>query len=510
MRRFSAVVLVLIGALSHPVPATAAPGAFDAVLAGSVFSAALDFIAPRSLDPTTVPELARWGLHGLTALDPALAVGDAQGQLVLRGPDGILIAQAVPAEATGVAWSEAVVTLSAAAWAASEPVRRAGTGGVIQSFFDELFNHLDPYSRYVAPVAADEDRAQRSGEGGAGLTLVPMRGGMLIQAVNAEGGGAAAGLLAGDWLLAVNGRPVRGQPIGTVQDWIAGLEGSQVVLTVARRGYRARAITVERVVTPPETVFTTRMGDLLVMRVAAFAEDTAVRMSDELARAIRPRGRPVRGLVLDLRGDRGGLLNQAIESAGLLLKSGPIAATSGRDPQASHAWQAEGGDLLEGRPVVVLVDGRSASASEILAAALSDRGRAVVVGSATYGKGLVQVVTQLPDGGELFVSWSRVIAPLGWPLQGLGVLPQVCTSRGQAALQAQLASLLGGVDSLGPALARVRAARPPVPQAEAVEMRNPCPAAIGHDSDLAAARFLFDHPVAYAAALLPGAMAPAP
>ena len=508
MKRVSALAFALFVAFAY-APAGAASETFNAALAGSVFTAALDFIAPRSLDPATVPELARWGLHGLTALDPALTIVEANGQIILQGPAGPLVTQAVPTEATGSAWSEAVVTLSAAAWAASGAVRQAGTEGVIQSFFDEMFNHLDPYSRYVAPVAADADRAQRSGEAGAGLTLTPVRGALLIQAVNAEGGGAAAGLRAGDVLLDVDHKPVRGRPVETVQAWIAGPEGSQVALTVLRRGYRARTVTVERIVTPPETVFAKRMGDVLMLRIAAFAEDTAVRMSDEIAAAMRP-VHPVRGLVLDLRGDRGGLLNQAIESAGLLLESGLVATTSGRDPQATHVWEAEGGDLLEGRPVVVLVDGRSASASEILAAALADHGRAVVVGSATFGKGLVQVVSPLPDGGELFVSWSRVLAPLGWPLQGLGVLPQVCTSRGQIALKTQLDALLGGTDSLAAALARTRAARPPVPQAQAVEMRNACPAAIGQKADLATARFLFDHPAAYAAALLPGAMTPAP
>ena len=89
-------------------------------------------------------------------------------------------------------------------------------------------------------------------------------------------------------------------------------------------------------------------------------------------------------------------------------------------------------------PVVVAIDGRTASAAEILVAALTDRGRAVAVGSTTLGKGLVQTIAPLPDGGELFVTWSRVLAPRGWPIQGLGVLPQVCTSLGEAAVQRQL------------------------------------------------------------------------
>ncbi len=216
---------------------------------------------------------------------------------------------------------------------------------------------------------------------------------------------------------------------------------------------------VERIVTPPETVFASRLGDLLLLRVAFFAEDTDARIGAELSRAVRG-PRPVRGAILDLRDNHGGQLRQAVAASVMMLGSGVVVTTAGRDKQASRVWQGEGDDLLAGRPIVVLVDGRSASAAEIVAASLADRGRAVVTGSVTYGKGLVQAVTTLPDGGELFVSWSRLLAPDGWPLQGLGVMPQVCTSLGEMALRSQyevaqrrarLARSCAGADPRGPA-----------------------------------------------------------
>ena len=154
-------------------------------------------------------------------------------------------------------------------------------------------------------------------------------------------------------------------------------------------------------------------------------------------------------------------------------------------------------------PVIVLVDGRTASAAEILAAALADRGRAVVIGSETVGKGMVQTIDPLPDGGELFVTWSQMVAPLGWPIQGLGVLPQVCTSLGQEALNRQLAALSTGFQPMAPAIRRSRAARIPIPASEVLEIRAPCPASEGRASDLEAARLLIANPAAYAAALLP-------
>ena len=167
--------------------------------------------------------------------------------------------------------------------------------------------------------------------------------------------------------------------------------------------------------------------------------------------------------MLDLRGNRGGLLRQAVAAADTLLPAGVVAITAGRDPAATRVWASNSGELAPEIPVVVMVDGRSASAAEILAAALADRGRGVVIGSSTLGKGLVQTIAPLPDGGELFVTWSRVLAPRGWPIQGLGVLPQVCTSLGQDTLSWQLAALAQGRQTMTKALETHRAARAPLP-----------------------------------------------
>ncbi|MGI4946112.1 MAG: S41 family peptidase, partial [Janthinobacterium lividum] len=212
--------------------------------------------------------------------------------------------------------------------------------------------------------------------------------------------------------------------------------------------------------------------------------------------------RAPRGVVLDLRGNRGGLLRQAVTSVALLMDEGLVATTAGRDQAASHAWRVQGGDLAHGLPVVVLVDGRTASAAEVMAAALADGRRAVVVGSATLGKGLVQTITPLPDGGELFVTWSRILAPLGWPLQGLGVMPQVCTSAGEDATQRQLRSLALGVQEAQATLVAARQARAPLTPARVLALRAACPAMEGSDSDLEAARFLVAHPQAYRTGLL--------
>jgi carboxyl-terminal processing protease len=485
---------------------TAPPEGFDARLAAEVYTRALTFMAPRILEPVPVPQLATWGLRGLTALDPDLGTAVGSAGLVLNLRDRIVAADPLPTDATPAAWGNAAARLAAAAWPVSAAVRRAGTEGVIQSFFDELFNHLDPYSRYVGPVDAQEDREHRGGKAGAGLTLARRGGAIIVVGAIPDGAGADAGLRVGDRILAVDGRPTRGRAAAVVSGWMDGPEGTTVEIEWRARDGQVRQVEIERASVPPETVFAQRAGTLLLLRVTSFSRRTDTRIAGEVERYLATppgRGRPTQGLILDLRGNRGGLLRQAVTVADVLLPEGIVATTAGRDPDASHVWRSTGTEMAPDLPVVVVVDGRTASAAEILAAALADRGRAVVVGSSTLGKGLVQTIDPLPDGGELFVTWSRVLAPRGWPIQGLGVLPQVCTSLGQDELAREMAELDAGRQPMAAALARHQRARAPLPVAEILAIRSACPASEGRDSDLATARALIGNPAAYATALLP-------
>jgi carboxyl-terminal processing protease len=507
--RTGALLFLLLIAPAH-AQTVAATGGFDPHLVTNVYATALAFMAPRTLEPVAVSQLTIWGLHGLTALDPDLSAGLHDGQLRLTSRDRLLGTRPPPADNDINGWATAAAELAAAAVVASYPVRRAGTQGVVQSFFDELFNHLDPYSRYVPPIEAGEDRARRSGSAGAGVTLIAEGGAILVQRIVSDGPAAAAGIHARDAIVAVNGQSTRGVDVDTVAGWIAGPEDTRVAVTVRSREGRVRTVDVMRSMVPPDTVFAERLRDALLIRVTEFDRATATQMmrllSGGLGGGLGGSGaiaRPVGGIILDLRGNPGGLVREAVGVADELLQAGIIASAVGRDPDATRVWRSVDGELADDLPVVVMVDGRTASAAEILTAALADRGRAVVVGSATLGKGLVQTIAPLPDGGELFVTWSRVLAPRGWPLQGLGVLPQVCTSLGQNVVQSELDSLDQGTQPMAEAIARHRAARAPLPPAQAVAIRAACPAAVGSDADVAAARYLIQHPAAYATALLP-------
>jgi carboxyl-terminal processing protease len=494
------VTLVLaLMATAHPALATAG---FDTRLTARVFAAALAFTTPRVLDPVTPAQLTLWGLHGITALDPALNI-DQRGPLVeLSTGNRLLYAAMAPPPDDAAAWGRVAADIFGAAYQSSEELRRAGTAALLQSFFDEMFNHLDPYSRYVPPEPAEVERDKLSVDASAGLNLVRQHGAIVVGDVVPDGPGDNAGARVGDQILSVDGHRIRGASLDRVNELLTGPQGTNITVRVRGLDGDIRALDLTLDFVPPETVFSTRDGNLLVLQITAFDGDTSQRLSQALEAGMAAKPAPA-AVVLDLRGNRGGLLRQAVNGVALLAEQGVIASTAGRDPQATHDWRIDdGGDLTHGTRLIILVNARTASAAEIMAAALADLGRAVVVGSSTLGKGLVQTITRLPDGGELFVTWSRVLAPKSWPIQVLGVMPQVCTSRGPDETEHQLQDLEAGQWDMAGAVAKTRAARAPLAESTALALRAACPAASGSDGDMVAARFLASHPKAYAAALL--------
>ncbi len=486
-----------------------AGAAFPAPLAGQVFTAAYAFIAPRSLESVPIPRLALWLLRGLAVMDPALAVTAEDGEVTLRVGGQMRLSRAAPAADDAEGWGEVTAALAESGFEASALIRRGGAQGLIRGLFDELFTHLDPYSRYSPPGEIEIDRQGRRNDGGVGLILDQRGGDIAVAAVLAESPAAKAGIQPGATILALDREPVGHADAVAVAAMLAGPSASHVRLTLRTREGRRQTLDLVRAPVAAQTVFVSALpDDIAVLRLTGFQHGTDQQTNAALNSVFSGRARP-RGIVVDLRGNRGGLLQQSVSVVGALLGSGLIATTAGRDPAANRVLDADAEPRADDALVVVLVDGRTASAAEITAAALADNRRAVVLGSATLGKGLIQTVTALPDGGELYVTWSRVLAPLGWPLQDLGVMPQICTSLGAATLAREFDDLAEGKRPLAAALAAHRTARAPVPPGIILEIRGACPAALGTDTDLDAAHYLLTHPAAYANALLPPQFLPA-
>ena len=473
----------------------------------ATFATALGAILELHLDHPTPAQLGLWLMRGLEVLEPGLHTELQSGTLLLHGGRRLLAARAVPGpgpvshpQQAAPALASALAALYAEAWQHGPALREAGVEKMLSAGFEEMFPHLDPYSRYLTPAEAEIARFRRGGQGGLGLRLAAGRGGQEVRIASLGEAGAAArgGLRAGDRLLAVDGTPVAADDLPAATALLEGPSGTSVTLLLERGRRRFQAV-LERGASPPPLLEVERRGDLLWLRLGGFNSRSESEVTAALEDAFRTA--PPRGVVLDLRGNRGGVLSQAVGVASLFLADGVIARTDGRHPDAARTWVSAGPDLAQGVPVVVLIDGRTASSAEILAAALADRARAVAVGSTTTGKGLIQAVIALPNGGELFLSWSRVLAPRGWPIQGLGVLPAICTSLGAETLAQELAELRRGEPPLAEALAEQRALRVPVPAREIARLRDRCPPAEGREADATIARALIEAPEEFQAAL---------
>jgi carboxyl-terminal processing protease len=488
LRSLGLGLLAVLALLGRAEAASADPRA----AVGPVLRAGLAALAERHVDRLDLADLTLAGLRGLSLSDRRIVPALAGGMIELRADGRTLDRIPAPPRDAPSSWAEAAARLIAAATAASPVLARKPQEALLRAFFDEAVATLDPYTRYVPAEEARLGRMRRLGEAGLGLVLEPDPAGAVIVRVIDDGPAWAAGLVEGDRVVAIDGRPTARLPAEQLARLLEGEESAPVSLTVRRDGGRTETIVLARAMVAPETVTLGWQDGVPILRVSAFNRLTDRRLARTVI-AVAHRDPAPPGLVLDLRGNRGGLLRQAIATADLFLTGGVIAVAEGRHPDASRTHRAGGADIAGGLRLAVLVDGASASSAEVLAAALQDNGRAVVVGSVTTGKGLIQTVVPLPDESELHVTWSSLVAPGGYAIQGLGVLPAVCTSRGVEVARAAVVRLHEGRRPDAEADWRATGGRV-LPAAEAARLREACPAVEGSALDITAALWLLRGP----------------
>ena len=426
-------LLALAGCAAGPVDLGAPDrgGSSDGDVSRSVFDVGYERIAEIYVEDVDLGTLTADGLSGLSDIDPQIAARIADGRLQLESAGELVAAFEAPDRDDDDAWAELTVEALTAARLASPEIAAADGDKVYEAVFRGIAADLDAYSRYVSPDQAAQDRAFRDGYGGIGVLLELDRDGSpIIQDVFSGGPAAAAGLRAFDRIVLVDGRDASGWSLETLGDALRGPVNTTVSIAVvgldgSRRSYRlARA----RVI--PNVVDVRDEGDVVIIRVSRFNAGTLGYVEEALDAALaRGRG-ALAGLILDLRGNPGGLLDQSVAVADLFLGEGEIIHTRGRHPDSRQRFMADRATIAVGVPIVALIDGRSASGAEVVAAALQDSRRAVVIGSSSFGKGSVQTVTRLPNNGELFLTWSRIYAPSGYTLHEQGVFPSICTSAG--------------------------------------------------------------------------------
>ncbi|MEX0954686.1 MAG: S41 family peptidase [Rhizobiaceae bacterium] len=300
---------------------------------------------------------------------------------------------------------------------------------LVESAINGMLTSLDPHSSYLNPEAAQDMRVQTRGEfGGLGIEVTLENELVKVIAPMEDTPAARAGVLAGDYISEIDGVEVRGLTLAEAVDKMRGKVNSPIDLTILREGaVEPIKITIVRDIIKVKAVRYRVDEDVGYMKINSFTE----RASDDLRNAIGRIGEEaggedkIKGYVLDLRLNPGGLLDQAVGISDTFLDRGEIVSTRGRDAKDVTRFDSRDGDLINGKPLIVLINGGSASASEIVAGALQDHKRATVLGTKSFGKGSVQTIIPLAENGALRLTTALYYTPSGKSIQGTGIHPDV-------------------------------------------------------------------------------------
>lgn len=312
-------------------------------------------------------------------------------------------------------------------------VEEVNSEELIQAAINGMLTSLDPHSSYLAPEDFSDMQVQTRGEfGGLGIEVTQEEG--FVKVVSPMDGtpADAAGIEAGDFITHVNGESVMGLTLDDAVELMRGPVGSEIIITVVREGVdEPFDVSIIRDTIKVTAVRSRTVGNTVVLRITTFNDQTTPGLTEELKKRVEELGglSNVDGFVVDLRNNPGGLLTEAISVSDAFLEKGEIVSTRGRDPADGERFNATQGDMAGGKPMVVLINGGSASASEIVAGALQDHRRAIVVGTKSFGKGSVQTVVPLRGDGAMRLTTARYYTPSGRSIQSLGVMPDIVVNQ---------------------------------------------------------------------------------
>jgi carboxyl-terminal processing protease len=308
---------------------------------------------------------------------------------------------------------------------------------MIEDALNGMISDLDPHSSYFDPKTFADMQVKTSGTyGGIGLVIAADQGIIKVVAPIDDTPASHAGIKAGDSILAIDGRGLQGLSLDKVQDLLRGPSGTPVALTLLRSGARQSfQVSIRRAAIQVEAVKFHAEGDVGYIRIPAFNEETNDGVEAAVRNLKKQIGAGLKGYVVDLRDDGGGVLDQAIAVSDDFLNSGEIVSTRGRKPEDTQRYDAKTGDIADGKPLIVLINAGTASASEIVAGALQDHKRATIVGMTSFGKGSVQTIIPLNGGedGALHLTTARYYTPSGRSIQATGIVPDIAVAQGDEA-----------------------------------------------------------------------------
>ncbi|MBV9833634.1 MAG: S41 family peptidase [Alphaproteobacteria bacterium] len=298
---------------------------------------------------------------------------------------------------------------------------------LIENAINGMLSSLDPHSSYMNPKSFKDMQVQTRGEfGGLGIEVTMENGVVKVVSPIDDTPAAKAGLQPGDLIVTLDGTPVMGLTLQEAVEKMRGRVDTSIKLGIRRAGKDPFDVTLTRAVIKVKSVRArVEGGDIGYIRITSFTEQTTTGLQEALSNFKKEMGTKWKGVVLDLRNNPGGLLDQAISVSDAFLERGEIVSTRARKAEDVQRWEAKPGDLAEGLPIVVIVNGGSASASEIVAGALQDHKRAIILGTRSFGKGSVQTIMPVTGGGAIRLTTALYFTPSGRSIQKDGIKPDI-------------------------------------------------------------------------------------
>ncbi len=361
-------------------------------------------------------------------LSAAFAVGVTAGP-VLRNAASVSRAWADDAPASGRDDTYHMLTLFGDVFekVKADYVEPVHDRTLVENALQGMVASLDPHSSYMNTKQFADMQIQTKGEfGGLGLQVTEDQGIIKVISPMDDTPAARAGMKPGDLILSLDGRSVEGMSLDDAVEKMRGSPGSAIKLSVKREHIdKPLDVSMTREVIHIQVVKSALYGDVAYIRLASFDEQSDTKVREAIEKLKAQSHGSLRGVVFDLRNNPGGLLDQAVDICEDFIPEGEIVSTRARHAEESQRWDARGTDLIDGLPLVVLINGGSASASEIVSGALQDHRRAVVLGTRSFGKGSVQTIFPVGDEGALRLTTARYYTPSGRSIQGLGIAPDV-------------------------------------------------------------------------------------
>ncbi|MDO8288298.1 MAG: S41 family peptidase [Parvibaculum sp.] len=299
---------------------------------------------------------------------------------------------------------------------------------LVENAINGMLTSLDPHSSYMNPKSFRDMQVQTRGEfGGLGIEVTMENGVIKVVTPIDDTPASRAGLRPNDYITHIDDKQILGMTLSDAVDRMRGAADTPITLTVVRKGLdEPFDVKLTRAIITIKSVKFHREGDIGYIRITSFNEQTSDLLEEAIGTLQKQIGASrVKGYILDMRNNPGGLLDQAINVSGDFIEEGEIVSTRGRHPEDTQRHNARGGDLTKGKPVIVMVNGGSASASEIVAGALQDHRRAVILGTRSFGKGSVQTIIPLGADGALRLTTARYYTPSGHSIQAKGIEPDI-------------------------------------------------------------------------------------